>query len=174
MKIGKQIALVALMGALTATSALAYGGYGQRGMGGECGMFPQAQSFGNANMQMGQKMNKGYNKGSFHKRGNSKHGFAREQGIFNFLNLTPEQIHEVNILKTQMRLERLKSMDFNSRPMQKAFNEKGFNKDAFIKASSDRSKNKALIKANYMEKLYNILTPEQRELWVKNMQMQRR
>ncbi|NLC28540.1 MAG: hypothetical protein GX780_07185 [Campylobacteraceae bacterium] len=157
MRFKKQIAAVAVMGTMVATSAMAYGGnFNQRaGMGGQ----GVAQSF------MGQRncgLNFGNRGGNFGRKGSML--------IFSQLNLTPEQAHEIQILKAEMRLERLKSTDLNSRPMLKAFGEKSFSKDAFIKASSEQSRARAEIKATYMEKLYNILTPEQRNQWVKNME----
>jgi Spy/CpxP family protein refolding chaperone len=70
-----------------------------------------------------------------------------------------------------MRVEHLKAMGPKAKnPMANALSAKGFNKEAFINAQTTEAKNRAEIKATYMEKLYNILTPEQREQWVKNME----
>lgn len=152
MRFKNQILVIATMGALVATSAMAYGGNFNKRAGMNMNNQGVAQGY------MG-SMNCG---GNFGRRG--------AMPLFSQLNLTPEQAREIQVLRAEMRLDRLKSMDMNSRPMLKAFSENGFDKDAFIAASSERSKVRAEIKATYMEKLYNILTPAQRVQWVKMME----
>lgn len=108
--------------------------------------------------------------------GESKQGMHKMKGDkggmmgFANLNLSPEQTHEIKLLRAQMHVDRLKANGPDSRPKSMALSADGFDKQAFIKAQTDRAKQRAELKATYMEKLYNILTPEQRQQWVKNME----
>lgn len=114
MKIAKQLALAALVGSLVATSAMAYGGP-RDGSGPKM----DKQSRFDKSMDYRAKCNMRGQKGGMF-------------GLYN-IDLTPEQMHEVRLLRAQMQVDR--------------------------------------IKATYIEKLYNILTPEQRKQWIKNMEL---
>ena len=157
MKITQQLAIAALLGSLMATSAVAYGGNrGDCTQSSKMEGKSQMNNQGLKNQKEGMKQNKG-KKGSI-------------MGMAN-LNLSAEQAYEIKLLRAQMKVERLKAMGPNVKsPKASAFSSDGFDKDAFIKAQTTKAQNKAKIKATYMEKLYNILTPQQREQWVKNIQ----
>jgi Spy/CpxP family protein refolding chaperone len=157
MKFAKQLALAALVGSLVATSAMAY-----NGSRGDCDGSPKMER----KSQMGDCAMRGQNKSQ---KAQHKGQMGQMRGMAN-LNLTPEQLHEIKVLKAQMRVEHLKAKTPGSSAKSMALSQEGFDKEAFIKAQTDRAKQKAEIKATYMEKLYNILTPEQRQQWVKNME----
>lgn len=149
MKLGKTVAMVVLAGSLAATGAWAKGGMMQR----DCGMANgQNKEMRNYQGKMGQKGG----------------GMMMLQGI----DLTPEQVHEVKLVQAQMRVEMLSSVKPGEKAegMKKAFNGAKFDTKAFVEANMKNAQTRAELKAKHIEKLYNILTPEQREKFVQNMQ----
>lgn len=152
MKIAKQLALAALVGSLVATSAMAYGGP-RDGSGPKM----DKQSRFDKSMDYRAKCNMRGQKGGMF-------------GLYN-IDLTPEQMHEVRLLRAQMQVDRIKANDPANRPMLKAFSDGEFDKEVFVKIQVDKAKQNAELKATYIEKLYNILTPEQRKQWIKNMEL---
>lgn len=88
------------------------------------------------------------------------------------LELTPEQSHQVQLLQAQMRVEMLESVKPLERQeaRKKAFAGGKFDRKAFVDVQVNDAKVMAELKAKHMEKLYNILTPEQKEKFVQNME----
>lgn len=142
--------MVVLAGSLAATGAWAKGGMMQR----DCGMA------GGQNQEM-----RGNNQGKMGRKGG---GMMMLQGI----DLTPEQAHEIRLTQAQMKVEMLSSMKPGARAegMKKAFDGAKFNSKAFVEADVKNAQVRAELKAKHIEKLYNILTPDQREKFVQNMQ----
>ncbi len=99
----------------------------------------------------------------------SESPFAQKRGevikIFQSLDLSDDQKEQLNDLRKEMR-ETMKSL----RDPQKAkeellgyFSEEGFDKDGFVNKVSEKFDEKIKIRADYIEKMYNILTPDQRK-----------
>lgn len=155
MNVGKKIAILAIAGSIAATGALAKGGMGT------CNGTPK---MGQQQMQQGMMGSRMGHKG--------QHGTMR---MLQGLDLTPEQTHELRLAQAQMRVEMIESMTPGQNPkmMQEAFSASGFDKKAFVEARVENAKAKSELKAKHIEKVYNILTPEQREQFVKNMESMR-
>lgn len=155
MKLGKQVAIIALASSIAATGAFAWGGSGK----GNCDNSGWNQD---KRQMMMKKGGKGMQRGM--KRGG---GMMFLRG----LDLTADQRHEISILKDEMRLEMKKNMSPTDRKdnVKEVFTADGFNKDAFLKNSKERYDERTSLKANYMEKIYNILTPEQRKQVIDNI-----
>jgi len=126
------LATVVLVGVLT-TGAFAYAGHG------------------NCNGQ-GMKNQQGMQH-KMQKRGNQ---------IFSSLNLTQEQKFKISVLRDDMKLEmkKLKGINHQSK-MLKFIGDNGFSKKDFIKQSEDNHAKVVSIRANYMEKIFKILTKKQ-------------
>lgn len=154
MKLGKKVAIIALTGSLAVTGAYAFGGKGN------C----DGQGFSQEKRQM--MMQNGGGKGM-------QSGMKRGGGMMFLrgLDLSAEQTHQISILKDEMRLEMKKSMNPTERKdnAKEVFTAEGFNKDAFLKNADDKHAQRTALKAKYMEKIYNILTPEQRKQVVENI-----
>ena len=95
--------------------------------------------------------------------------FAEKRGeiikVFQSLDLSSDQKEQLMTLRKEMQ-ETMKSL----RDPQKAkeellgyFSEEGFDKDGFVNKVSEKFDEKIKIRADYIEKMYNILTPEQRK-----------
>ena len=149
MKLGKNVAIVALVSSLAVTGAFAWGG-GK----GNC----DGQGFSQEKRQMMMQNGGGKGMQSGMRRGG---GMMFLQG----LDLSAEQMHQISILKDEMRLEMKKNMNPAERKenVKEVFTSEGFNKDAFLKNSKENYEERTALKAKYMEKIYNILTPEQRK-----------
>jgi Spy/CpxP family protein refolding chaperone len=152
MNLGKKIAILAIVGSVAATGALAKGNMGT--CNGTPKMAQQQMQQGMMGAKMGHKGQRG--------------SMRMLQG----LNLTPEQTHELRLAQAQMRVEMIESMTPGQKPMmmQEAFSASGFDKEAFVEARVKNAKAKSELKAKHIEKVYNILTPEQQEQFVKNME----
>jgi len=162
---------VALSGAL-AVGAFAHGMNNQQGM-----MNGQYQQ----NMQRGQGMGMmGGQQGMMGSGMAGHHGMMGSGGMgrmhggmqmFSQLNLTSEQQYKLSILRDEMRLEMRKQMH-NAQPMEQMgtfFKGDNFDKDAF-KNQMEKQHDKMLnLKANHMEKVFKILTKEQRAQLQANM-----
>ena len=101
-----------------------------------------------------------------HKCGNFNkgHDIHKKHGSFGGdtmkdLNLTSEQKHNMSILRDEMKLEMKKI----SKPDD--FSNGKFDKNEYIKNSKEFYNKKVEIEANYIEKLYNLLTKEQQALF---------
>ena len=116
------------------------------GMGGNC------QNGGQGGMMQGQGM---MQKGM--------HGGGHEMRMLSQLNLTDDQRHKLAILQSEMKLEMTKLHDPKMQAkMQGALTGESFDKKEFIKTSNDMHEKMITLKANHMEKVFNLLTKEQR------------
>lgn len=143
----KTILAVATIVALS-SSAFAFGGGncqgGQSGMG-------QGQMMQGAGMQ---KMMGG-------------HG---QMQMFQSLNLTDDQRHKLSILQSEMKLEMTKLHDPKMMSkMQDFMTGESFNKKEFLKLTSENQAKMNMLKADHMEKIFNLLTKEQRAELKANM-----
>lgn len=135
----KTILSLAVVAAL-ASSAFAMG------MGGNC------QNGGQGGMMQGQGM---MQKGM--------HGGGHEMRMLSQLNLTDDQRHKLAILQSEMKLEMTKLHDPKMQAkMQGALIGESFDKKEFIKTSNEMHEKMITLKANHMEKVFNLLTKEQR------------
>jgi len=135
----KTILSLAVVAAL-ASSAFAMG------MGGNC------QNGGQGGMMQGQGM---MQKGM--------HGGGHEMRMLSQLNLTDDQRHKLAILHSEMKLEMTKLHDPKIKnKMQGALTGESFDKKEFIKTSNEMHEKMITLKANHMEKVFNLLTKEQR------------
>lgn len=143
----KTILAVATIVALS-SSAFAFGGGncqgGQSGMG-------QGQMMQGAGMQ---KMMGG-------------HG---QMQMLQSLNLTDDQRHKLAILQSEMKLEMTKLHDPKMMSkMQDFMTGESFNKKEFLKVMSENQAKMNTLKADHMEKIFNLLTKEQRAELKANM-----
>lgn len=116
------------------------------GMGGNC------QNGAQGGMMQGQGM---MQKGM--------HGGGHEMRMLSQLNLTDDQRHKLAILHSEMKLEMTKLHDPKIKnKMQGALTGESFDKKEFIKTSNEMHEKMITLKANHMEKVFNLLTKEQR------------
>jgi len=116
------------------------------GMGGNC------QKDGQGGMMQGKGMQQG-----MHGRG------GHEMHMLGMLNLTDEQRHKLAILHSEMKLEMTKLHDPKMKSkMQGALTGESFDKKEFIKTHNEMHEKMLNLKANHMEKVFNLLTKEQR------------
>lgn len=79
------------------------------------------------------------------------------------LNLSDEQRHQLSILRAEMKLEMTKARDPQMRQkMQSFMTADSFDKPGFIKAENEMHAKMVALKASHMEKVFTILTKEQR------------
>jgi Spy/CpxP family protein refolding chaperone len=139
----KTILAVATVVAL-GTSAFAFGGGACQNMGG--------------GMMMGAGMGSGMNGGMMHGNRGMMQGM-----MFDQLNLTDDQRYKLNVLRSEMRLEMSKLRDPKSmQKMQDLMSGETFDKKAFVKFHNEMHEKMVAIQADHMEKVFNILTKEQR------------
>jgi periplasmic protein CpxP/Spy len=131
---------------LAVVAALASGAFAM-GMGGNC------QNGGQDGMGgKGSSMQQG-----MHGRG------GHEMRLLQNLNLTDDQRHKLAILQSEMKLEMTKMRDPKVKSkMQGALTGESFDKKEFIKTSNEMHAKMTELKANHMEKVFNLLTKEQR------------
>lgn len=144
----KKTILVLSTVAALATSAFAYGGMGN------------CQSGQQGTMMQGAGMQKGM------------HGTHGKMGMqmFQNLNLTDDQRHKLSILQSEMKLEMTKLHDPKMmNKMQDMMSGESFNKKDFIKQHNEMHDKMIAIKADHMEKVFNLLTKEQRAELKANM-----
>lgn len=114
---------------------------------------------------MGGGMQKGGMQGMGMQRGNA-YGSAAFAGI----TLTPEQSQKMAIIQSEMRLEMVKQRDPNmTANMQKVFASGNFDKTAFTKLSTEKQAKSVELRAQYMEKMFNVLTKEQKDQFQANL-----
>lgn len=144
----KTILAVATIVALS-SSAFAFGGNCQ---GGQSGM-------GQGMMMQGGGMQKGGMMGG--------HGHMQ---MLQSLNLTDDQRHKLSILQSEMKLEMTKLQDPKMMSkMQDFMTGESFNKKEFLKLTSENQAKMNTLKADHMEKIFNLLTKEQRAELKANM-----
>lgn len=135
----KTILSLALIGAI-ASGAYAFGG-GACQNGGQGGMMP-----GKGMMQ-----------------GMQSCGGGHEMQMFSQLNLSDDQRHKLAILQSEMKLEMTKLRDPKTQTkMQSVLSGETFDKKEFIKTHNEMHEKMITLKANHMEKVFNLLTKEQR------------
>ena len=94
---------------------------------------------------------------------NSKGGMMRSN-MFDQLNLSDDQRHQLDILHSEMRTEMTKLHDPKSmRKMQDFLSGDTFNKKEFVKTQNEMHAKMVALQADHMEKVFNILTKDQRE-----------
>jgi len=132
---------------LAVVTALASGAFAM-GMGGNC------QNGAQAGMMQG--------KGSMQQGMHGRSG-GHEMRMLGMLNLTDDQRHQLAILHSEMKLEMTKMRDPKVKSkMQGALTGESFDKKEFIKTSNEMHAKMTELKANHMEKVFNLLTKEQR------------
>lgn len=135
----KTILSLALISAI-ASGAYAFGG-------GAC------QNGGQGGMMQGKGMMQG-----MHGRGGGQEMYMLTQ-----LNLSDDQRHKLAILQSEMKLEMTKLQDPKMRnKMQGALSGESFDKKEFIKTSNEMHEKMITLRANHMERVFNLLTKEQR------------
>lgn len=140
----KTILTLATLVALGTTSAFAFGGGNCQGMQSEMGMM---QGGGMMQGQQGMMM----------------HGNRGGMGMFQQLNLTDDQRHKLEVLHSEMKLEMTKLRDPKmATKMQDMMSGDSFNKKEFIKMHNEMHEKMVALQADHMEKVFNILTKEQR------------
>ena len=172
----KKITLLAVaLGSALTVGAFAHGMNNQQNMpnqgmmnGQGAGMMMNSQ-----NMQRGNCM--GMNGKSMH-RGNviGMRGSMMNGGMpmFSQLNLTSEQQHQLSILRDEMRLE-MKKQRYSGKQMGQMgtfFKGDNFDKDSFKSNMNGQHEKMLTLRANHMEKVFNILTKEQRVQLKKNLE----
>lgn len=146
----KTILAVATIVALS-SSAFAFGG-GMNCQGGQSGM-------GQGMMMQGGGMQKG---GMMGGRGGMQ--------MLQSLNLTDDQRHKLAILQSEMKLEMTKLHDPKMMSkMQDFMTGESFNKKEFLKLTAENQAKMNTLKADHMEKIFNLLTKEQRAELKANM-----
>jgi periplasmic protein CpxP/Spy len=133
----KTILTLATLVALGTTSAFAFGGNCQgmpnEGMGG----------MGQGSMMM--------------------HSGKGGMGMMEQLNLTDDQRHKLAVYQSEMKLEMTKLHDPKMMTkMQELMSGDSFNKKEFIKLHNETHEKMVAIQADHMEKVFNVLTKEQR------------
>lgn len=138
---------------LLASGVYAYDSVNQQGM--QPGMMQQKMMQGGGMMQGGMMPQKGMMHGM---RGGYDGMRMIEQ-----LNLSDEQRHQLSILRAEMKLEMTKARDPQMRQkMQSFMMADSFDKQGFIKAENEMHAKMVALKASHMEKVFTILTKEQR------------
>jgi len=142
----KTILTLATLVALGTTSAFAYGGGNCQGMQSGMGMM-QGGGMGGQGMMM---------------NGN-KGGMMMGMPMFQQLNLTDDQRHKLAVLHSEMKLEMTKLYDPKMMTkMQDMMSGESFNKKEFIKMHNEMHEKMLALQADHMEKVFNLLTKEQR------------
>ncbi|WP_263831889.1 Spy/CpxP family protein refolding chaperone [Sulfurospirillum oryzae] len=136
----KTILTLATLVALGTTGAFAYGGGNCQGMQSDMGMM---QGMGQGSMMM--------------------HGGKGGMGMLQQLNLTDDQRHKLAVLQSEMKLEMTKLRDPKMMTkMQDLMSGESFDKKAFIKMHNEMHEKMVTLQADHMEKVFNLLTKEQR------------
>ncbi len=88
------------------------------------------------------------------------------------LNLTPNQVQQIERLRKEVFQNFANNQSNYKMPMYDAIKSGSFNKQVFIEESEQNARLRAQNQANYMEKFFSILTPAQRQKFVE-LQKQR-
>ncbi len=88
---------------------------------------------------------------------------GHEMKMLHMLNLTDDQRHKLAILQSEMKLEMTKLHDPKMKEkMQSMMSGENFDKKEFVKMQNEMHEKMTALKANHMEKVFNLLTKEQR------------
>ncbi|AFL67932.1 Spy/CpxP family protein refolding chaperone [Sulfurospirillum barnesii] len=132
----KSIVTLATLVALGTTSAFAFGGGGCQPMQGN---------------------------GMNHERGMKQGGMMMGMPMLEQLNLSDEQAHKLAILRSEMKLEMTKLRDPKMmNKMQDLMSAESFDKKAFVKMHNEMHEKMLALQADHMEKVFNLLSKEQR------------
>lgn len=149
----KTILTLATLVALGTTSAFAFGGGQCQNMQSGMGMMQGGCGMGGSGMMMGGK------------------GGMMPQLMQ--LNLTDDQRHKLAVLQSEMKLEMTKIRDPKMMTkMQDLMTADSFNKKEFIKIHNEMHEKMLALQADHMEKVFNVLTKEQR-LELKTLMVQK-
>ena len=149
----KTILTLATLVALGPTSAFAFGGGQCQNMQSGMGMMQGGCGMGGSGMMMGGK------------------GGMMPQLMQ--LNLTDDQRHKLAVLQSEMKLEMTKIRDPKMMTkMQDLMTADSFNKKEFIKIHNEMHEKMLALQADHMEKVFNVLTKEQR-LELKTLMVQK-
>lgn len=141
----RTILTLATLVALGTTGAYAYG------MNGNCQEMQQGMNMNGGKMMPGQGMRGG--------RGDMMMGVP----MLEKLNLTDDQEHKLDVLRSEFKLEMTKLRDPKMMTkMQDLMSGESFNKKEFIKLNNEMHEKMVAVQADHMEKVFNILTKEQR------------
>ncbi|MHB8232146.1 MAG: hypothetical protein ACYDDB_04525 [bacterium] len=110
------------------------------------------------------------NSGCMHRTHGSMHtGHAMKKGIFKLikkLRLTHSQLMKLRLIKKEeFKSFKKNAMNFKN-PMINAMKSGNFNKRVFVSDSINNAKNRAGIKAAFLESFFKILTPQQRQKFI--------
>ncbi|NCD11162.1 MAG: periplasmic heavy metal sensor [Epsilonproteobacteria bacterium] len=137
----KSILTLATLVALGTTSAFAFGGAGCQPM-------------------QGNGMN--YDRGMMH-GGKGGGMMGMPMLMLDQLNLSDDQRHKLAILRSEMKLEMTKLRDPKMRTkMQDLMSAESFDKKAFVKMHNEMHEKMLALQADHMEKVFNVLSKEQR------------
>ena len=141
----KTILTLATLVALGTTSAFAYGGGNCQGMQQDGMGMMQGGGMGGSGMMHGNK------------------GGMMGMPMLQQLNLTDDQRHKLAVLHSEMKLEMRKMRDPKMMSkMQDMMSGESFNKKEFIKLHTEMHVKMVALPADHMEKVFNLLTKEQR------------
>ena len=129
-----------------------------------------AFAFGGGNCQGGQS---GMGQGMMMQGSGMQQGMMGGRGgmqMLQSLNLTDDQRHKLSILQSEMKLEMTKLQDPKMMSkMQDFMTGESFNKKEFLKLTGENQAKMNTLKADHMEKVFNLLTKEQRAELKANM-----
>ena len=104
--------------------------------------------------------------GMMHEQGGMMHGKKGDMmgmPMLEKLNLTDDQRHKLSVAHSEMKLEMTKLHDPKMMTkMQELMSGDSFNKKEFIKLHNETHEKMVALQADHMEKVFNILTKEQR------------
>jgi len=129
-----------------------------------------AFAFGGMNCQGGQG---GMGQGMMMQGGGMQKGMHGGMGMqmFQNLKLSDEQSHKLAILQSEMKLEMTKLHDPKTmNKMQDFMTGDSFNKKEFLKFTGENQAKMNALRADHMEKVFNLLTKEQRAELKVNME----
>lgn len=105
----------------------------------------------------------GQNGGMKGERGMMMKGRGESMPMFQMLDLSDEQRHQLAIMHSEMKLEMTKLRDpKRMSKMQGMMSGESFDKKEFMKLSNEQHEKMSTLKANHMEKVFNLLSKEQR------------
>ena len=80
------------------------------------------------------------------------------------LDLTKEQSAKIHELMMQWHKDKAVMMKSSGKPMMAAFHDGKFDHEIFLAKNAEMNNNMAAKKADTIEKMYNLLTPEQKQV----------
>ncbi len=167
MRLSKVVAAFIVVGVLGSGSAILANSHGMGEGDKKVHMQKGAQGCGDKDMHM-QKGAQGCGdkkgKACGDKRAHKKDTTMRELMFgLNALDLTTEQRKEIEKLKIDMKFEKMElcGKKDDKTPFQKALSESGFDKKAFIAAKQEKGVKKAEIKAEFLSKVFKLLSKDQ-------------